>query len=302
MRPPRLRRGDTLALVAPSGPVPDALLETALPVLRDWGVKVKIGACVRGGSAGLPYLSATDEQRAAEFTAAWLDPEVTCVLAARGGYGAQRILDLLDWAALRAAGPKVFAGSSDLTAVHRAVDVQLGLDSLFSSMPASVLFDEFAAGHLRRTLFEPESTLSITAAPGWESMMPGKAHGTLTGGNLALLAAGLGTPEQGRAREAIVLLEDVTESPYRLDRMLTQLLRSGWFDGVAGVALGSWAGCGEQGPIHDLVLDRLGPLGVPVVWGFGFGHVPAAPTIPLGAVAELDADAGVITLDVPALA
>ncbi|WP_410586825.1 LD-carboxypeptidase [Amycolatopsis sp. lyj-23] len=298
MRPPRLRAGDTLALVAPAGPVPADLLEKALPVLRGWGVEVRVGPCVRASPGSPPYLSAPDAARAAEFTEAWLDPGVRCVLAARGGYGVQRMLDLVDWAALRAAGPKVLAGSSDITALHRAVDVHLGLSTVFSPMPASVLFDDFAQEHLRRSLFEPERNLVVR---GGSALVPGRASGLLVGGNLSLLAAGIGTPEHGSAREAIVLLEDVTESVYRLDRMLTQLLRSGWFSGVRGIVLGSWAACGEAADIRALVVDRLVPLGVPLVEEFGFGHVASSPTLPLGVPVTLDADLGTLTFDSPAL-
>ncbi|MFI5606622.1 LD-carboxypeptidase [Amycolatopsis sp. NPDC051903] len=299
MRPPRLVAGDTVALVAPSGPVAPDLLDGALPVLRGWGVKVRVGDAVRGCGAG--YLSAPDEVRAAEFTDAWLDPEVACVLAARGGYGAQRMLDLVDWPALRAAGPKVLAGSSDVTALHRAVATHLDVDTLFSPMPASVLFDEAAAEHLRHTLFEPERT-RVLRAPGSDVLVPGRASGVLVGGNLSLLAAGLGTPEQGSARDGIVLLEDVTESSYRIDRMLTQLLRAGWFAGARAVVLGSWAACGDPEEIRALLLERLAPLGIPVLGDFGFGHVASSPTLPLGARASLDTELATITLDSPALA
>ncbi|WP_409491449.1 LD-carboxypeptidase [Amycolatopsis sp. cmx-11-12] len=293
MRPPKVRPGDTIALVAPASPVPADLLEKTLPVLHGWGVEIRVGECVRAASTG--YLSAPDEARAAEFTQAWLDPGVTCVLTARGGYGSQRMLDLVDWAALRAAGSKVFAGSSDVTALHRAVNVHLGLETLFSPLPVTTLFDEVAAEHLRLSLFEPDGIRTITS-PTASPLVPGTATGTLIGGNLALLASGLGTPEQGSAGEAILLLEDVTESQYRIDRMITQLLRSGWLDGVQGIVLGSWSACGDPEAIRELMLERLGPLGVPMVWDFGFGHVPASPTIPLGARATLDADAGTLLI------
>lgn len=301
MRPPRLRAGDTVALVAPAGPVPADLLDKALPVLKSWGVEVKIGRCVRAEPTSPPYLSAPDDERAAEFTEAWLDPGVRCVLAARGGYGAQRMLDLIDWSALRSAEPKVFAGSSDVTAVHRAVDTHLGLHTLFSPMPASVLFDDFAAEHLRRTLFDPERNL-VVRTPSASVLTPGRAAGKLVGGNLSLLAAGVGTPEHGSAAGGIVLLEDVTESVYRLDRMLTQLLRTGWFTDARGIVFGSWAACGDPVQIQALLIDRLGPLGVPMLGDFGFGHVASAPTLPLGASAILDADLATLTLPAPALA
>ncbi|WP_406632256.1 LD-carboxypeptidase [Amycolatopsis sp. WGS_07] len=298
MRPARLSAGDTVALVAPSGPVPQDLLDAALPVLRGWGVKVRVGAGVR--APGQSYLSAPDKARAAEFAEAWLDPEVRCVLAARGGYGTQRMIDLVDWTALKAAGPKVLAGSSDVTALHRAVHTHLDLATLLSPMPASVLFDEPASEHLRRTLFEPDHTRVLRAREP-DVLVPGRALGVLVGGNLTLLASGVGTAEQGSARGGVVLLEDVTESPYRIDRMVTQLLRSGWFDGVRGIVLGSWAACGDQAEIRELMAERLSPLGVPVLSGFGFGHVPGSPTLPLGVSASLDTELGTLTLDSPAL-
>ncbi|WP_020673370.1 S66 peptidase family protein [Amycolatopsis nigrescens] len=300
MRPPRLRRGDTVAVVAPAGPVPIGLLDAAVPVLESWGLRVREAAGVRSGQSAVDYLAAPDAQRAEEFSAAWLDPEVSAVLAARGGYGCMRMLDLVDWPALRAAGPKLLAGSSDVTALHEAVGVHLDLATLFSPMPASVHFDAEATAGLHRMLFEPEKAL-VLRKPGGSALVPGTARGPLVGGNLSLLAASTGAVEHRPAKGAIAVLEDVTESVYRLDRMLTQLLRTGWFDGVAGIALGSWTRCGPLDQVRALMLDRLGPLGVPIGWELGFGHLPGSLTIPLGVPAELDADAATLTLLEPAL-
>ncbi|GAA1938412.1 LD-carboxypeptidase [Amycolatopsis minnesotensis] len=300
MKPARVTAGGTMAIVAPAGPVPPDLLDSAIGVLEGWGLTVRTGPCVRGRHPGFGYLSGTDEDRAAEFTAAWTDPAVSVVFAARGGYGSMRMLDHVDWTALAAAGPKVLAGSSDITALHEAVGVHLGLSTLFSPMPASALFDQTAAEHLRATLFEPERATVL--AKSVESLRPGVARGRLVGGNLSLLTASIGTPEHRGAEGAIAVLEDITEDVYRLDRLLTQLLRSGWFDGVAGIALGSWHGCGDLGRVRALMLDRLGPLGVPMLWECGFGHVPRSPTLALGVPGELDADAGALTLLEPALA
>jgi muramoyltetrapeptide carboxypeptidase len=290
-----LRAGDTVAVIAPAGPVPPMRLEAGVRTLRSWGLRVRVGPCARGRHPDLDYLSGTDEQRAAEFTQAWLAPEVTAVFAARGGYGVQRMLDLLDWPRL-AAARKVFAGSSDLTALHSALGVRFGLPSWFSPMPGAPLFDADAAEHLRRGLFDPDGARTLRG-PAAETLVRGRAGGVVVGGNLALLAAGVGTPEQGTGKGGIVLLEDVDEPLYRLDRMLTQLLRGGWFDGAAGFALGSWTGCGDPARVRSLLLERLGPLGVPMVWELGFGHVPGALTIPLGVPATLDADAATLTVE-----
>jgi muramoyltetrapeptide carboxypeptidase LdcA involved in peptidoglycan recycling len=134
-------------------------------------------------------------------------------------------------------------------------------------------------------------------------VVPGRAHGVTLGGCVSLLAADLGTPgARPGAAGAILLIEDIDEEDYRLDRILTQLLRSGWLDGVAGVACGSWVDCGPPEAIRTVLRDRLAGLGVPVLDQLGFGHGTPALTLPLGLPATLDADAGTLTYDVPALA
>lgn len=249
----------------------------------------------------LGYLAGTDADRAADLQQAWLDPSVAAVFCARGGYGAQRMTDLLDWEAMRGAAPKVFAGYSDITALHEAFATQLGVVTLHAPMPATSSFaDERAVEMLRTTLFEPGSVLTL-ASDSAETLAPGVAHGVTVGGCLSLLAAEVGSPTaRPGARGGIVVLEDLEEERYRLDRMFTQLLRAGWFDGVAGIALGSWVDC-EDG-VRELALDRLGGLGVPMVWELGFGHCRQQLTVPLGVPATLDADAATLVLDGPALA
>jgi muramoyltetrapeptide carboxypeptidase len=164
-----------------------------------------------------------------------------------------------------------------------------------------VSFDAGAQKHFRQTLFEPESVRTLTG-PAAAALADGVASGVLVGGNLSLLSSGVGAadafvPPDG----SLALLEDVNEEPYQVDRMLTQLLRSGWFTGVTGVALGSWTGCGTHEEIRAVVTDLLVGLGLPIVWELGFGHCADQLTVPLGASAILDADQGTITLAEPAL-
>jgi muramoyltetrapeptide carboxypeptidase len=280
-----LRPGDTVALVTPAGPVAPDLLDKATAALEGWGLTVDRLATAGSKHPAFRYLADTDEQRAADFQTAWLDPAVSAVISARGGYGTQRMLDLLDWTALRAAGPKIFTGSSDVTALHQAIAAQLGWATVFSPMPGGALWDEISSAHLRRVLFDPGSPVVIHAPV---ALVPGSARGTTTGGNLSLLASSVGTPEHRPVEGAIAILEDVNEDVYRLDRMLTQLLRAGWFAGVTGIALGSWTGCGDLEVVRSLMLDRLGPLGVPILWEAGFGHLPGSVTVPLGVEATID--------------
>lgn len=300
-RPPRLRPGDRVAVVAPSGPVPKDRLDAGCAILRRWGLDVMRAPHATDVHDRFGYLAGTDADRAADLQAAWLDPGVAGVLCARGGYGAQRMVDLLDWDAMRSAPPKVFCGYSDVTALHEAFATRLGVATLHGPVVAGKAFvgDERTARLLRETLFSPARSTRLTS-PDAETLVPGTARGVTVGGCVSVLAADLGT-QTGRSGVAggILLLEDVGEELYRLDRSFTQLLRAGYLDGVAGIALGSWQDC-EDG-VRELALDRFGGLRVPIVWELGFGHGPTSLTVPLGVPATLDADAGTLMLDVPAL-
>ncbi|MEV4459488.1 LD-carboxypeptidase [Microbispora sp. NPDC049633] len=267
--PRRLRPGDTVALVAPAGPVDPVRLERGTEVLTGLGLRVVHGASILAREG---YLAGSDAARAADLRDAWCDPGVAAVVCARGGYGATRLLGLLDWDAMAAAGPKILLGSSDVTALHRAFADRLGLATLFGPMPATAAIggaegpEPVTFAHLREALFEGGTPAPIK---GDRVIVPGRAEGRLTGGNLALLAALCGTPYALRARDRVVLLEDVTEEPYRIDRMVTQLLQAGCLDGAAGIVLGSWVDCGDPLP---MLAERLAPLGVPVLAGLPVGH------------------------------
>ncbi|MEV8592905.1 LD-carboxypeptidase [Streptomyces sp. NPDC052012] len=301
-RPPRLAPGARVAVVAPSGPVPEERLQAGLDVLRGWDLDPVVAPHVLDRHARFGYLAGTDADRAADLQSAWCDPAVDAVICARGGYGAQRIADLLDWTAMRAAGPKVFVGFSDITALHEAFATRLGLVTLHGPMAAGADFVKSARAqeHLEATLFAPETVRTLVSDG--TALVPGRARGVTLGGCLSLLAADLGTPHaRPSARGGLLCLEDVGEETYRIDRYLTQLLRAGWLDGVAGLLLGSWAQCEPYDGLRALLADRLGGLGVPVAEQFGFGHCEDALTVPFGVAAELDADAGTLTLDEPAL-
>ncbi|MEU3532325.1 LD-carboxypeptidase [Streptomyces murinus] len=302
VRPPRLAPGARVAVVAPSGPVPEERVQAGLDVLRGWDLDPVVMPHVLDRDSELGYLAGTDADRAADLQNAWCDPSVAAVLCARGGYGAQRMADLVDWDALRAAGPKVFLGFSDITHLHQAFATRLGLATLYGPVAAGIDFIKSARAqeHLKATLFAPETVRTIATTG--TALVPGRARGVTLGGYLGGLAADLGTPlARAGARGGLLMIEDVTELPYRIDRLLTQLLRSGWLDGVAGIGLGSWERCGPYEEVRAVLADRLGGLGVPVCEEMGFGHCADALTIPFGAEAELDADAGTLTLAEPAL-
>lgn len=292
-----LSPGAQVALVCPSGRPADAPLTDGIALLTAWGLQV-----VPYPSTTIPHpyatwLAAPDAVRAADIEDAWCDPSIDAIFCARGGYGAARILDLLDADRMRAARPKPVYGYSDVTALHEWLREELGVASWHAPMvgTASTLAHEATVADLRRAVFEPWRGRVLTR-PGAEALVRGEASGRLIGGNLCVLAMTVGA----RTRRGIdntgclALLEDVGEDTYKYDGYLVQLLRAGWFDGVTGILLGSWQDS-VLAELRPLVEELLVPFGVPLVWEFGFGHVDAPTILPLGVDATLSA------LDVPTL-
>lgn len=292
-----------MALVAPAGPLPLDVLTAGVAKLARWGLHVTPGAHIRDRHSTLRYLAGTDTDRAADLRAAWCDPTVDVVACARGGYGSMRLLDLLDWTAMASVPPKPLIGSSDNTALLHTFAARLGAPTVFGPMIATTAFahDPLASARLHRCLFHPEMPITVTGPDAGPLADPtgGVARGTTAGGNASLLAALAGTvPPPGDG--SILLLEDVTEDPYRLDGIITRLGRAGWLGKAAGIALGSWTRCGPLDEVRAMLTDRLAGLGVPVAWGLTFGHCAGQASIPLGAPAELDADTGTLTVRWPA--
>jgi len=303
IRPPALRPGARVALVAPAGPLGDGAVDRAVERVLGWGWEPVPGEHVRKRHG---YLSAPDPDRAADLNAALADDSVDAVWCLRGGYGVMRILDAVDWSALERR-PRPVIGFSDNTALHLGLQ-RLGIVSFHGPHPATEALTGFSADGLLRALTSTDAA-GVLPFPGdgarAEAITGGAAEGRLVGGNLSLVAATLGTPYAIDARGAILFLEEVGEAPYRVDRLLSQLRLAGVLDGVTGIALGGFTetGVDEDSPgVLDVLRDLLGGRGVPVAHGFPFGHVDDNWTLPVGARARLDADAGTLELLEPAVA
>ncbi|SHG96589.1 muramoyltetrapeptide carboxypeptidase [Jatrophihabitans endophyticus] len=299
-RPPALRPGDRVAVLTASSPVPAGPLEFGLRLLRDAGLEPVVHRSAREPGTLRPYLAGTDALRAADLTDALLDPSIAGIVFARGGSGAARTLAALEWSRFDGLAPKVLAGYSDVTAVHEAVARCLGWASVHSTVVAS---DNGTAAWSMSTLLEvlltPERA-SECRFPDPTVIVGGRARGVTLGGNVCVLTASLGTPTSRPAAGGLLLVEEESEDPYRLDRMLTHLQRTGYLDDVAGVVCGRFHGCGPDDLVADVLAERLGTLGVPMITGADIGHGGANRAFPLGVAAELDADAGVVRfLDPP---
>jgi muramoyltetrapeptide carboxypeptidase len=300
-RPRALRPGDRLAVLCVSGPVDPEPLAVGLDALRFAGLDPVTYPALTDSGTMRPYLAGDDAMRAGDLRAALTDPGIAGILFARGGYGAQRTLEAMDWDGLDGVPPKVLAGYSDVTAVLEAVAVRLGWASLFSPMAAiHGAAAHYSFGSLLRTLMRPAEATAIRY-PQAVTVVPGTARGVTVGGTLSLLTSSLGTGTSRPARGGILLLEDVGEEPYRVDRMLTQLRRSGYLDGVAGIVTGTFDGCEPPELIHDILAERLGPLAVPMLAWANVGHGGPFQTFPLGIAAELDAGRAILRLLDPPL-
>lgn len=293
LRPPRLRPGDPVAVVAPAGPVPAARLDRGLAVLRSWGLRVHVGEHVLATHPRLAHLAGTDDERADDLVQAWCRADVRAVFAARGGSGAHRLIDRLDWDRMTAAGPRILVGFSDVSALHEAVATRLGVVSVHGPVVASLgEAPEETASAVRDLLFHADRAL-LAGTP----LLPGaggSAEGVLLGGNLAVLAASLGSASSRPSAGGIAVFEDVGEPAYRVDRMLTALLRAGWFDEVRGIALGAFSGSDDPAQVTAVLVERLAALDVPVLTGLPIGHVPDNRPLPLGVRARIDADTGTL--------
>jgi muramoyltetrapeptide carboxypeptidase len=305
-RPRALRPGDRVAVLCVSSPVDPAALAAGLDALRFAGLDPVTYPSAHDPGTMRPYLAGDDAMRAGDLRSALTDPGIAGILFARGGSGAQRTLEALDWDSLaglppQTLPPKVLAGYSDVTAVLEAVAVRLGWASVFGPM---VAIREGAAhysfGSLLRTLMRPEQATVIEYQRA-VTLTPGTARGVTTGGTLCLLASSLATGTSRPARGGILLLEEVNEEDYRIDRMLTQLRRSGYLDGVAGIVAGTFTDCGPPELIQDILAERLGPLGVPMIAWANVGHGGQFQAFPYGIAAELDAGTATLRLLDPPL-
>jgi muramoyltetrapeptide carboxypeptidase len=308
-RPRALRPGDRLAVLCVSGPVDPVPLAAGLDALRFAGLEPVTFPSLTDPGTMRPYLAGDDAMRAGDLRAALTDPGLAGILFARGGYGAQRTLEAMDWDGLAGVPPKVLAGYSDVTAVLEAAAVRLGWASLFSPMPAAQpprctaiqsRAAHYSFGSLLRTLLRPAEA-TVIGYPRAVPVVPGTARGVTVGGTLSLLTSSLGSDTSRLARGGILLLEDIGEEPYRIDRMLTQLRRSGYLDGVAGIVTGTFENCGPPELIQDILAERLGALAVPMLAWANVGHGGPFQTFPLGIAAELDASQATLRLLDPPL-
>lgn len=299
LTPKRLKAGDTIGIVAPASPPNQESLTRSFAFLESLGLKWKLGKHVKDVNG---YLAGTDDGRLADLEEMFADPEIAGIICAGGGYGSARFADRLDYQLIQE-NPKVFWGFSDITFLHTAIANYTDLVTFHGPMLASCVgketFHELSAKMFRQ-LFEPMELHYSEAISPLETLSPGSSSGELTGGNLSLLASGIGTKFEINTKGKLLLIEDVGEEPYRVDNLLNQLRLAGKFSDAAGIVIGDFAKA-EPKKETSLTLDEVlrhytADLGKPVVSGFKIGHCEPHFAVPLGSNARLDADQKTLTI------
>jgi muramoyltetrapeptide carboxypeptidase len=318
LRPKALKRGATIGIVAPASGLLPSDLKQSVKTLKDMGFVVVLGKNLyrRDG-----YLSADDEARADEFMEFARRDDIDCLMCARGGYGTMRILPMLDYDVIHK-HPKIIIGYSDITALLNAITEKSRLvtfhgpvaDSKFTPFTTKYFWELLGAS---RTVdvkdfppYERATALEVHAPDQLVKLTGGNASGLLVGGNLSMVVSLLGTPYEINTKGKIFFLEEITEEPYRIDRMLTQLWLAGKLQECSAIALGRFKDCEVRGnsPFRDLSLRlkdvlkvRIASLNIPAVYGLPFGHVKDKLTVPVGVRATLDADNLKFQIDEPAV-
>ncbi len=312
--PDCLNYGDTVGIIAPASAPPDPKnIDRSVAVLEHLGFKPKLAPNVRKRWG---FLAGSDRDRASDLMKMFADRKVKAIICVRGGYGASRILPLLDYRVIRA-NPKIFVGYSDITSLHCAFLAQANLVSFHGPMLNSDFVKKdmpsFTLQGFLRTLTQPSPPGSIRDGYRRKTvtiLRRGVASGPLVGGNITLLCAALATPYLPTFKNSILFFEDLDEVPYRFDRRLTQLLNAGLLQQVAGIAIGINAGCTDpkaryareyRQTLEDVFRERLLPLKAPIVAGLPFGHIPFNATLPVGVRVTLDALKGDLLITQPAV-
>ena len=308
IKPPALKRGNLVALFNPSGFADDVLIERATVNLENLGFRVMHAAHLRasrGNTAG------TIGQRLTDLHTLFAKREVRALWAARGGSGTAQLLPYIDYG-LVARNPKVVIGYSDITSMLLALHAKSGLVT-FHGPVASSEFTPFTVSQLEAVLIEGRATHSMSTADEHTKralaephfvqrvLKRGAAEGALFGGNLSVLTSLVGTPYLPDTRNALLFLEEISEAPYRIDRMLTQLEQSGMLSQVRGAMLGVFVKCEPAASEESLGLvqaltDHFSARPIPSSYGLSFGHIASQWVLPIGVRAKFDADARTLTL------
>ena len=302
IRPKHLKKGDKIGLIGASSPTKQDRIESSIKAMEDLGFEVVLGESCSGVHG---FLSGSDELRAKDINDMFEDKNIKGIFAIRGGYGAARLLDMLDYNMIKK-NPKVFAGYSDVTALHNVLNEKCKLITFHTPMASTEFYkgvDDYTMNYFKKNIFSDEPLGILKNPEGQEikNLAPGKAKGKLVGGNLSLVVSSMGTPYEIDTKGKILFLEDVDEYPYKIDRMLLQLKQCGKFKDASGIILGAWTDCKANEGDNSLTLmevfeELIKTENKPTIYNLACGHCMPTMSIPLGAMVKINGNKGEITV------
>lgn len=298
--PSFLQKGDRVAVLAPSSPQPQEHIEKAIQSIENIGL---IPVVYPNCQLAHGFLAGTDKQRAQDINDAFADDSIKGIICIRGGYGAHRLMHLLDWDKI-AQNAKPLFGYSDITALHMQLNQYCHMVGWHTPMPGTEWYkglDEYTEEYLQRALFGPlTGTLCNPQDMPMQTLQTGTATGQLIGGNLSLIASTMGTPYELDTKDKILFIEEVDEEPYTVDRMLLELKHNGKLADCAGILVGAFTNCEKPRtekpflPLEQVFAELLFDEGKPILAGVQCGHVLPTMSLPLGAMVAMNADAKTI--------
>jgi muramoyltetrapeptide carboxypeptidase len=285
IKPPRLKEGDRIGIIAPAGPVLQDEIQPGLDFLESLGFEP---VCSPHLFDQVGYLAGEDKARLQDLHAMFRDKKIKAVLCARGGYGAHRILQKLDYP-LISQNPKIFVGYSDITALLCALLKKSGMITIHGPVLRDLLKGDGRNATLLLKLMTSEELTTVNF-PGGTAVKKGRAQGVVFGGNLSLICHLIGTPFLPSFKGKLLFMEEKGEPLYRVDRMLTHLLLSGELEKCAGLMVGTFEECGDPASVIDLVGERCSRLNMPILTGLPVGHGEDNVPLPIGVRAVLDTE------------
>lgn len=286
----KLYFGDTIGVISPAGSEKNNLIDSNLNKLKELGFKIKEGKNLRNINN---YLAGTDEERASDFMDMFKNPEIKAIICYRGGYGSIRMMPYINWNIIKR-NPKIFCGFSDITLLLNYINKISHMPTFHTPMANSNLNDKTTQKYFLNLLTKSNTTINLNKFDSIKSFNNESINGMICGGNLSMICSALGTPYDIDTNNKILLLEDVNEPIYKIDRMLTQLRMCGKLDNCLGFILGHFTPYDNN--TLNLIKDIILPLNKPTILGFPSGHEYPNISLPLGANISIDFLKGIISI------
>ena len=291
LKPPKLRKGEAVGVIAPAGPVTPSEIEPGIKLLESFGYKVIVSSHLYQRQG---YVAGDDETRLEDLNSMLDKKDVKVIFCARGGYGTLRLLEKIDFDLIRM-NPKIIVGYSDITALLLAIYKKTGLVTFHGTMIKELSKNRNRNLESFLALVSSDEMWEVNLSKG-KTLLPGKVKGTLLGGNLSLICHLLGTPFMPSLKKSILFVEEKEEPLYRIDRMMTHLRLSGQLKDLVGLIGGTFEGCGDISSINRVLVDTVSDLQIPVVSGLPVGHGLENISLPIGVQASLDTEAMILSI------